>query len=614
MLIKSHTRLALSVSLIAATLACVAPPSSAVETIEQDGKVSAVTLYRGQALVQRRVNVPGAGGSYEVVVSNLPEQVESSSLFAEGSDGLAVRAVRFRQRSVGQEPREEVRKIELEIKTVQQKILLNKKMQELAEKQMKYLDGLDAFAGPTAKEELVSGTLDAEALQKVTEFTFQQRKLTLEQQVELSLEADQLTASLEQQQRALAELTQGSRKAVREAVVFLEKQGEAAETLRLNYLVAGCGWSPTYTVRAQSNKADVSLEYNALIQQVSGEDWSSVELTLSTASPALSSAGPGLAPFKVTLNAQSQKGALVASKDAGELQMQLENFYSLQRQNLDDNRKAATIQGNNATAWNINYGANGLQNLELICDIDALNMAQMSLTGGPTLSYTLATPVSLDSRTDQQIVRITQASLPSSHYHIATPVLSQYVYREAELKNASQFDLLEGAVQVYLDNRFVGRSELPTVSRGQTFVVGLGADPQLRARRELIDRSDDVQGGNRELGFLYRLKIENYKQEPTLVRLLDRLPVSAQNGQIRVTMESGEEKLSQDSVYQEVERPQGLLRWDVEVAANAGDEAATVEYRYLIEYDRQFNLAAANQSVDQQKKEFEQLQRRRQLR
>ena len=32
---------------------------------------------------------------------------------------------------------------------------------------------------------------------------------------------------------------------------------------------------------------------------MSGEDWKDVELTLSTASPALSAAAPGLAPFEV---------------------------------------------------------------------------------------------------------------------------------------------------------------------------------------------------------------------------------------------------------------------------------------------------------------------------
>ena len=69
--------------------------------------------------------------------------------------------------------------------------------------------------------------------------------------------------------------------------------------------------------------------------------------------------------------------------------------------------------------------------------------------------------------------------------------MDSYVYREAELANSSDKDLLAGPITVYLDGRFVGRGEIPTVARGQSFVVGFGADPQLRARRALCSRRQE---------------------------------------------------------------------------------------------------------------------------
>ena len=71
-----------------------------------------------------------------------------------------------------------------------------------------------------------------------------------------------------------------------EAVLFLEKHAPGKGTVRLNYLVGNCGWSPVYTVRAGENRKKVGVECNALIHQLSGEDWNGVTLTLSTASPA----------------------------------------------------------------------------------------------------------------------------------------------------------------------------------------------------------------------------------------------------------------------------------------------------------------------------------------
>jgi uncharacterized protein (TIGR02231 family) len=212
------------------------------------------------------------------------------------------------------------------------------------------------------------------------------------------------------------------------------------------------------------------------------------------------------------------------------------------------------------------------------------------------------------------MVRIVQTDVESRFYHVAVPVLTSYVYREAELMNSSDEDLLAGPITVYLDGRFVGRGEIPTVARGQTFVVGFGADPQLRARRELADKQDDVQGGNRETRFEYRLVVENFTKDVTPVRVLDRLP-HAENGEdIRVALGETSDPISDDKLYQREERPMGLLRWDIDVPANAaGEDARLINYHYAVEYDRQYvvSLPASKQALQE---EFERLQRGRQKR
>jgi uncharacterized protein DUF4140 len=87
------------------------------------GRVTHVTLYRGQAMVTRTIPIEGAKGSKELVVGDLPEQVVADSLFAEGGEGIEVRAVQFRSRAVGEEPRNEVRKVDEGIEQVNDKLL-----------------------------------------------------------------------------------------------------------------------------------------------------------------------------------------------------------------------------------------------------------------------------------------------------------------------------------------------------------------------------------------------------------------------------------------------------------------------------------------------------------
>ena len=285
--------------IVAATLTFVMATdarSSAADVKKTDGRVTHITLYRGQARITRTIEVEGKKGSVEVVVGELPEQIVAGSVFAEGGDKTEVRAVQFRSRAVGEEPREEVRNLDAAIEDLTDKIALNKKSLELLDKRTQYLDKLEGFVAPTAMAELSKGVLDAEALERITKFSFEQRKTIAEEQVKLAKEARDLQKQSSLLDRQRAELTGGASRTVREAVLFIQKHADGKDTIRLNYLVSNCGWSPTYTMRAGEDRKEVRVEYNALIHQMSGEDWRDVSLTLSTASPALSAFSAAVAP------------------------------------------------------------------------------------------------------------------------------------------------------------------------------------------------------------------------------------------------------------------------------------------------------------------------------
>ena len=277
---------------------------SARET-KVESKVSEVTLYRNQAMVTRKLVLKGEAGSLEIVVTDLPENIDASSLFAEGDADVEVRAVRFRTRAAGESPRKEVRELQTKIRTVQQQIELANKKLNLLQKRNDYLDKMESFSTKTATADLDRGVLDAEALERITIFSFEQRTKILEDQLALQAETETLAEEKELLNRQLREVTNSSSKTIREAIVYVEKGVDKAKTIRLNYLVNSCGWSPSYGVRANENEAIAKLEYNGMIRQMSGEDWNDVKLTLSTASPALSAAGPGLAPFRVALASRS---------------------------------------------------------------------------------------------------------------------------------------------------------------------------------------------------------------------------------------------------------------------------------------------------------------------
>lgn len=589
-------------------------------TGDDNGRVSHVTLYRNQALVTRTIQIEGGAGTSELVVGDLPERIVTDSLFAEGAADIEVRAVQFRTRAVGESPREEVRTLQADIQAVQDQLALNQKKQEIANGQAAYLDSLEGFVAPTATTELSQGVLDAEALERLTKFSFDQRETIATRQIELAREQRELNEQLALLQRKLNETTAGATKTIREAVLFLSKSDETPQTVRLNYLVDQCGWSPNYTVRADGDRDAAEIDYNGLIYQMSGEDWTDVSITLSTASPALSAAGPGLAPLRVTLGAMPQQEMQQAVQQLDPAQFgqgKLAQIVTKQKMAELGNRNAINYRDMNESNWSLNDAANELACVMLFGDTGVVSDLQTQmddLADEPSLSYRLATTVTLPTRKDRQMVRIVSTQLPSEFYHVATPVLTNYVYREAQLTNNSSEDLLGGPIMVYLDDKFVGRGEIPTVARGQTFVVGFGADPQLRTRRELVDKTEGINGGNRELKFEYRMVVENFKDAPAAIRLVDRMPTPLNGAKIRITRNEFSTDLSEDPYYERVEKPEGILRWDIEVPGSAsGNDARMIEYAYTVEYDRNY-LVSLPASMNQLKQDFERLQRGRNVR
>src|SRR5262249_10013549 len=106
-------------------------------------------------------------------------------------------------------------------------------------------------------------------------------------------------------QRKLQELTAGTTKMDRDAVIVVDRANGGGGKVRLNYLVDSASWRPHYKFRAGKADEPVQIDYLAALVQQTGEDWGHVELTLSTAQPMLNAAPPELAKLEVNVVARA---------------------------------------------------------------------------------------------------------------------------------------------------------------------------------------------------------------------------------------------------------------------------------------------------------------------
>ncbi|QDU90498.1 hypothetical protein Pla175_39030 [Pirellulimonas nuda] len=295
-----------------------------------DGDVTEVTVYQGQALVTRSVTLPGdQTGLQEVVVTNLPALILPESLYAEPGEGLEIRSVRYRTRPVEQDVRAEVRELDEQLQELRDELSAVEREQKLLADRTKYLNSLEGFTAGTAKNELEHGVLNAETLTSLTELIFSRREQVAAEELELAKSQRGLNEEINLATRKRQNITSGSATTVREAVVFVDAQ-EAGASLRLRYLVAGAGWSPSYNLRAGTDRKQVTVEYNAQVQQMSGEDWTDVAMTLSTATPSLVAEPPKLDPLAIRLGDSPASGGPKVAVGAEE--------YSRLKRQLDESR------------------------------------------------------------------------------------------------------------------------------------------------------------------------------------------------------------------------------------------------------------------------------------
>lgn len=591
--------------LAVAVLVCwLVTPGRADEAVETTGQVDAVTVYRGQAYVTRLVEVAGPAGLREVVVTDLPEHVVPDSIYAEAADGVEVRSVRYRVRPVQEDVRQEVRELDEKLRQVRDKIEANQRHLALMGERKAYLENLESFVAPTASTELSKGVLNAETLKTLTGFVFEQRSTIADEELRLQQEGRALGEQEQLLERKRNVLSGTSARTVREAVVFVNVPGHQGGRLRLRYLVNSATWSPSYTVRADGDRRNVGVDYYASIQQMSGEEWPDVAMTLSTATPSLTAKAPVLGPLTVALTPAAERDYKQVREQLGQRKKQV-NLDRLNPSNV------MQVQASEVQARQPQAGEFWIQNEEfdqmlnnLAAELQVVDFnigervsrrSEPKRTGdqeGVSVSYQLPSRTTLPSRSDRQLIQIASLTLRGDFHKLAVPVLTDYVYEEAAVTNDSELVLLAGPVSTYLADQFVGHGEIPVVAVGERFSVGFGIDPSLRTSRELVERRESIQGGNRVVHFTYRLALENFGAAGAAVRLLDRIP-TAKKSQVNVSLASTGPELSDDPAYLKSQRDKGILRWDVEVPQQATDlEAFALEYQFDLEYDKQMTVTA----------------------
>lgn len=217
---------------------------------------------------------------------------------------------------------------------------------------------------------------------------------------------------------------------------------------------------------------------------------------------------------------------------------------------------------------------------------DALNLSMEPSVGQEfTLSreYTLNTKqtIPFDPTMKGQTMLLSSDTTNITFARFTTPKIEEKVYYTALLPEWEALGLLDANCAVYLNNKFVSRSDIATSGVGDTLRFSIGEDRNVNVTRKVVKSSPDKSGllsKEIEETVTVKLTLKNTKNEQVEVTLKDQVPLSG-NAEIKVgNVVTGSAEYNSQT---------GLLRWLVTLEPR---QEKTLTFSYTVKYPKGKNL------------------------
>lgn len=516
------------------------------------GSIAKVTVYRSRAGVTRKIEVPPDAGLWDLRIGGLPESIDPATLQAKVTGGKLL-DVRFETRTIATDAATDP---ELQAAIARLEELKRERQQldfagKALEGESKLLDAVTARIADAAGKE-AGGALEPARLGEQMEFLSHRRKDLLGNALELTRRSQKLDDAIK---AADAEVRRrgGESRIERDAIVSVATTGGDAD-VELTYLVSDAGWRPSYSVRADPDAKSLSIEFDAVIVQASGEDWNGALLSVSTAEPSRRPLPPGVPPvFVEPLPPPPGEGGPggVAYFKAG---APPPAAASMDRDAFGGT--GGDAESDDALARMMNDAA--------------------AVSTGSVVSYAIPRPVTIPSDTTaERKTRIATIEAKPTFSLVTRPLVDPTVYGKAVARNDSPYLLVAGPASVFVGGDSVGTARLDDVPPGGEMTFWLGADRRIEVKRTLVAKTggkDGLFAKSTVLEWKRRIELVNTGIAAAEVIVDDREPVS-RDERIKVELKDLSRPLSTDAAYLKDERPQGTLRWTVPLPARPADSA-----------------------------------------
>ncbi|MDD5654342.1 MAG: mucoidy inhibitor MuiA family protein [Candidatus Omnitrophica bacterium] len=530
--------------------------------IEAQSAIAQVTVYPDSALLTRVVSLKLSPGEYKVVFSGIIPEVDENSLRVTTSDTSAVKlfGARLKREYLKDIPSEQIQQLKDQLQKMQDEFKALENTQQVLSEKKSFLDSLRLFTREQLPKDLITKVPSAKELDDTYGFLDGKLKENYSQALENELKKRGLAEKITAARRQLAEMSGSVEKLKRSITVDLEVEKAATFDLSISYLVGGAYWEPIYDARAAFDKSEVELVSHGIVRQSTGEDWTDVEMVLSTAKPAIGGRMPYVDPW--FLRPYIPRPAMVAESRVMSKAM-------MQRQAFDKDEEMLA-------------GAVDSRELEEKAQYAAVEQK------GIAVAYKLPRKASAKCDGADNKLAISSQILKADFEYSSYPRAILSAYLGSRVTNAPDLQLLGGRVNIFLDGDFVGISSIDNIGPGEQFDLYLGADESVKVKREQVTKKVDqtliagIPSPAKKTTFKYKLTVENYKSQKIKVKLFEAMPVS-EDDRIKVKID----KVSQEPAQKDWKDRKGVWLWELSLEPKAKQE---IFYTYIVEHPRELQI------------------------
>jgi uncharacterized protein (TIGR02231 family) len=546
--------------LVAATLLSICPLTARANPADASisSRVVKATVYTDRAMVTREGKADVTPGVRQITIGGLPPilQDQSVRVSASGNAQAKILEVRVDQVFLDTVSAARIKPLLQTRKSLNDEIrVLNDRLAVLTH-QRDFLNKITIASQESIARELRTQKPSADDWGKLLGFFDAEfSKLDAESR-QIDGKRTALQEKLEAVEKELASAGGNPEKIEKLITVVFDVQRGGSLAMEASYLISQAGWTPAYDIRVSSADTMVELTYAAFVRQNTGEDWRDIQMTLSTAQPALGGTPPELQPWYVSVAPQIRGG-----RAEGGMAILDESAPGGGAKML---RKDRPVPASVAASAPVAFQTADVK--------ESLTSASFPITGETT--------VPADNADHRVTVMI--APLGGTFSHSASPKLQAEAFFKAALRNSTDYPLLPGPMSVYVDNGFVSISRLPAVMPGEKFDAFLGADNGVHIERKLLNRVTDISGlfsKTRKTRYEILIIAENRKKTPQTLSLRENVPVS-QDERVKVEIVLPHpDEASPDA--------NGILTWQIHLAPG---EKREFRVQYSIEAPIDLNV------------------------